>query len=194
MWYASIHCRCARSQIWDGFNTLLRPVHWFYSFGLFVSRCRFWRVRDNTLLGKARMRRLPEVGIWRQVHRDTDHSALNLASCKIRARLNLLTEWYKQEGIRSLLFSRLVTRRYWRGTQRTKTTGKGMSRWDYLQLFPHFHFLPFSSCRTLMRLASSPLVFPAFSFPKHLLRLHSIYEWLHYTVSPCVPSLVPSSR
>ena len=75
-------------KIWDGAITVSRPVHWFYSFGLCVSRCRFWRARD-TLLGKARMRRplelcmssrgimgrrliwlwssswLPEVRIWR---------------------------------------------------------------------------------------------------------------------------------
>ena len=39
--------------------TVSRLVHWFYSFGLCVSRC-FWRARD-TLLGKARIRRLLEL-------------------------------------------------------------------------------------------------------------------------------------
>ena len=77
-----------------------------------------------------------------------------------------------------------------------------MSRWDYLQLFPHFHFLPFSSCRTIMKLASSPVFSPAFSFPKHLLRLEpsSLNLWMTilYRTSLCsipcsILSITPSA-
>ena len=73
-----------------------------------------------------------------------------------------------------------------------------MSRWDYLQLFPHFHFLPSSSCRTIMKLASSPVFFPAFSFPKHFLRLENLWMTILYRKSLCsipcsILSITPSA-